>query len=595
MAYLARLDAEHYAGGGGLTAANPKKKLPLSKVLTPHFWIPGGKIPDFAVEEKHASQGYEIWRGLSPYDGKPIVCIATGFQSGSSNEKTGRMIQTYIIRSDMHPQEAIDTGGDVSICFNCDFRGHLIAATERQLKKQPQRGPYRRKERVCYVNIGKAVAQIWKTFEKGGYPKVERSAIATLFAGTSPLRIGSYGEPAAVPEWVWREALTYQHYWTGYTHAWLSPEFQGFRDFCMASVNSPDEQVYAEKVLGWRTYRVGGPDQLPIEGTELVCPYYPEAGLETRWTCDRCGRCKGAGFTGRSIVAPAHGPGTSAFIRSTEAYEGFETPDGTHYPKGYFEGYYGPRQELYANLERRRIAMRAAYPGRLKRMKKKRGLNPGHDHPRIHHPVARGAIRDQLYHMRQEAGLKGHPHIAWPHSLTKLHEDNARRYAQVFFAGGPSQLGGRGVPRYEFAEQTRWLPTPHRTGLLAHEVGHELAGTEGSEADADDAAYDALGVKIGYDHRWPGKGLQVSRSNPSPKPVEGYYFNRPVYAWWGTDPSERVKVQVLGPAWRGHLEYWNVIDPWSGEEITTNSLELFTATGLAWRTLPGGAGARRWP
>jgi hypothetical protein len=61
----------------------------------------------------------------------------------------------------------------------------------------------------------------------------------------------------------------------------------------------------------------------------------------------------------------------------------------------------------------------------------------------------------------------------------------------------------------EFAGAMRELPPEHRLGLYAHEVGH-LLFPSGGEADADIAAYGLLGVHIGYDHRWPGKGLQVA-------------------------------------------------------------------------------------
>jgi hypothetical protein len=137
--------------------------------------------------------------------------------------------------------------------------------------------------------------------------------------------------------------------------------------------------------------------------------------------------------------------------------------------------------------------------------------NPGHPHPRIRYPRPRDEVYDQLQSLREQAGLRGHPMLSWPSSLARLHEKNARRYAQVYFPGG-ERFAGNGDARYELAEQARWLPAPHLRGVLAHEVGHELAGPEGSEADADAAVEGALGLKLSYDRRWPGKGLQ--RANP---------------------------------------------------------------------------------
>ena len=35
-----------------------------------------------------------------------------------------------------------------------------------------------------------------------------------------------------------------------------------------------------------------------------------------------------------------------------------------------------------------------------------------------------------------------------------------------------------------------------------------------TEPGADKAALDRLGIQIDYDHRWPGKGLQVATRGP---------------------------------------------------------------------------------
>jgi DNA-binding MarR family transcriptional regulator len=92
------------------------------------------------------------------------------------------------------------------------------------------------------------------------------------------------------------------------------------------------------------------------------------------------------------------------------------------------------------------------------------------------------------------------PNVMLTEQLTQLHCKNSRRYAQVI----PNRL------QFEFALQTLWLPAAHRGGLIAHEIGHVLA-PEGSEDDADRAAHKVLGIKITYDKRWPGKGLQKGR------------------------------------------------------------------------------------
>lgn len=92
-------------------------------------------------------------------------------------------------------------------------------------------------------------------------------------------------------------------------------------------------------------------------------------------------------------------------------------------------------------------------------------------------------------------------------SVTAEHERNARRYAQVSTLDDP--------PTFEFAEQTLLLPWPHRLGLYAHEVGHVLdRKPEKTEDGADAMALRELGIRVGYDRRWPGKGLQVALNGP---------------------------------------------------------------------------------
>ena len=63
--------------------------------------------------------GYVLWEGASPLDQAPIVVIAT---MNSSNVKTGNMIQTWILRSDINPVQAVNDGNDYSICGDCPHR-----------------------------------------------------------------------------------------------------------------------------------------------------------------------------------------------------------------------------------------------------------------------------------------------------------------------------------------------------------------------------------------------------------------------------------------------------------------------------------------
>ena len=64
---------------------------------------------------KKTPTGFAFYDGPSLIDGAPIIGIAV---LRSENAKTGDMVQTYILRADMSPLDAISSGDDVSICVD---------------------------------------------------------------------------------------------------------------------------------------------------------------------------------------------------------------------------------------------------------------------------------------------------------------------------------------------------------------------------------------------------------------------------------------------------------------------------------------------
>jgi hypothetical protein len=66
--------------------------------------------------------GYIAYEGASMIDGAPIVVIVNKIDADSKNEKTGAIVQTFIIRSDIAPMAALQSGDDVAICGDCAHR-----------------------------------------------------------------------------------------------------------------------------------------------------------------------------------------------------------------------------------------------------------------------------------------------------------------------------------------------------------------------------------------------------------------------------------------------------------------------------------------
>lgn len=227
--------------------------------------------------------GVIFYSGPSMLDGKPIVAIAT---VGTRNEKTGPLIQTWILRRDVSPIQAINSGKDASICGSCPLRG----VVERTPKGSKHRT--RNRFRACYVTVRNAPQQVWKAFRRGSYPHVAKLPPSLLRKlGKYALRRGSYGDPVAVPREAWAalESLLKPGKWPGYTHQWRESAAAGWQPMVMASVQSQAEAVAAQSE-GWRTFRVIRTVDA-LAHNEILCPASPEAG-NTR-TCATCGACDG--------------------------------------------------------------------------------------------------------------------------------------------------------------------------------------------------------------------------------------------------------------------------------------------------------------
>ena len=239
------------------------------------------------------ANGYILFEGKSEIDGQDIVVIATGFEKGSANSKTGSMIQTWILCKDIDPREANKLGLDYSICGDCKLRGTAVdASSDRKLAK----------DRACYVAIYQAPLNVGKTYKKGGYTRVRGHKDVAELGLDETIRLGSYGDPSAVPSYVWDSLLAKSKGRTGYTHQTVNQRY----DLCMKSADSLDEALDAWS-NGIRTFRVIDSVSAMVKGKEILCPASEEAGRRT--TCDSCKLCSGSQIKAKSIAIVAHGNG----------------------------------------------------------------------------------------------------------------------------------------------------------------------------------------------------------------------------------------------------------------------------------------------
>lgn len=218
------------------------------------------------MKRKRKSNGYVLFEGPSKIDGSPIAVIVTGTARKSDNVKTADMLQTWIIRTDIEPHEAKRTGADSAICGGCKFGGP---------------------DGDCYVLAFYAPLSIYRAYHRGAYPRLPASRIPEVF-GNRKGRIGSYGDPFAVPVWVWKAISEASTHRTGYTHQWRRAPY--LRSLVMASVDTEEE--YREATAkGWRTFRTRGKFD-PLTPGEISCPASKEAGKLT--TCANCTLCDGS-------------------------------------------------------------------------------------------------------------------------------------------------------------------------------------------------------------------------------------------------------------------------------------------------------------
>jgi hypothetical protein len=92
--------------------------------------------------------GYVAYRGPSMIDGSPIVLVVNKIENSSANEKTGAMVQTWILReSDLAPQVHVKAGSDTAICGDCRHASG----------------------NGCYVQVHNAPRSVWDAFNRGRY------------------------------------------------------------------------------------------------------------------------------------------------------------------------------------------------------------------------------------------------------------------------------------------------------------------------------------------------------------------------------------------------------------------------------------------
>jgi hypothetical protein len=234
--------------------------------------------------------GQSVIGGLDATDtaiepGAPIMVLASKAKTPkAANGKTGDMWQFYIIREDIKPTDAIANGLDAAICGSCIHRGV--------------------NGKTCYTYGTTAVAAngMYRAHHAGKSLPFDPSMVTG-----DPVRLGAYGDPAAVPVEVWLPIIAASSGHTAYTHQWDNPAIDArFRAICQASADNPDETV-AANAAGYRAYTVMPVGTTKVPGA-VPCP-------SPRISCADCLKCSGTGLGRKGNVwIEAHGSRAKSFV-----------------------------------------------------------------------------------------------------------------------------------------------------------------------------------------------------------------------------------------------------------------------------------------
>ena len=272
-------------------------------------------IDHFSKTYANSVRGAVIYHGPSALvPTSPIIAVLVW---RSANTKTGSMAQVFILPADQSPLDSLNTAdANEAICGTCVLQGRYDPVAKK------------RRGRSCYVRVYQSPLAVFRAWERGIYPewhglicrhsghRRRTCARCKVFADklrVGKTRIGSYGDPAALPVALVRSLAISSAGHTAYSSSLFSiprRRADALAKYCMCSTHSEDERRRAIR-RGWRTFHVVPLGDAPPTTDTIECLHYSPRKL----TCAECLLCEGAGANllgasmhqGPHIWARAHG------------------------------------------------------------------------------------------------------------------------------------------------------------------------------------------------------------------------------------------------------------------------------------------------
>ena len=209
-----------------------------------------------------------IYKGISLLDNEtPIMVVMSGYNKDSKNEKTGPLVQLYILPIDILPKDAYQSGSK-SVCGDCKYNGN----------------------NGCYVRWSH-LKSLWNSARKQN--PVSMRIAKELIKGLR-VRVGAAGDPAAIPFSFWNSLLSGCENHTGYTHQWDKDEFSSLSSLFVASTDSKDETRRANE-KGWSTFEVIDNEEPSASSILCLATDTTKTKNGLPFDCASCMGCNGKG------------------------------------------------------------------------------------------------------------------------------------------------------------------------------------------------------------------------------------------------------------------------------------------------------------
>ena len=225
-----------------------------------------------------------LYKGISLLDDEtPIMVVMSGYNKDSTNDKTGPLVQLYILPIDILPRDAY-TSGSKAVCGDCKYNGN----------------------NGCYVRWSH-LKGIWSSARS--QPYIPRYLAKEFLRGLR-VRVGAAGDPAAIPFSFWKDILSTCENFTGYTHQWDNPVYQDLSSLFVASTDSKEETQRAQE-KGWNTFEVVD-NESPSEDSILCLATDTTKQIHgLPFTCASCMACNGKGK--KKVHVQLHGATSTVY------------------------------------------------------------------------------------------------------------------------------------------------------------------------------------------------------------------------------------------------------------------------------------------